>query len=102
MPNQQQVQQTYARLNGEVFANRLPKIMVVFDDLSDSDVVGCWDPSTKRIYLDKALSPRQRQAVLLHEMLHVEQWYQRGRCNHGWFFQKRCKQIKRLHGLFVG
>jgi Zn-dependent peptidase ImmA (M78 family) len=39
--------------------------------IAKEDAYGCWDGSTRTIYIDKAVEPKIQRYTLTHEMMHA-------------------------------
>ena len=43
--------------------------------VAKEEVWGCWDGTTRTIYVDKTANPRKQRYVLTHEMMHaIAEW----------------------------
>jgi hypothetical protein len=91
----------FQKLNQNVFNGELKDVSVELDDLTDTEVVGCYDPDVGIITISTELTNDQVQGVLLHEMVHAWDYAQRGTTNHGRNFNKKASEIKRIHRLNV-
>jgi hypothetical protein len=94
-----EIRDAFVLYNRLAFGDQLPMLSIELDDLTDTEVVGCWDPDSMTIWLGIELEPYDLHRILLHEMIHAEEWFKHGTSGHGAFFRKRRKEIKGLLGF---
>ena len=89
----------FEKYNSLYFDNKLPKIEVIVENLSDTEVVGYFDPDDNLIGLSDELGEVELNSTLLHEMTHLWDFGVRGFTNHDNVWQTKAKEIEQKTNL---
>lgn len=85
-----------------VFGDSISRDLTVqFEDLTDTEVVGYFDPDFQTIGIANDLSCKIVKEVLLHEMIHAWDFSMRGTTDHGIAFQEKAIEIEKTLGICI-
>ena len=85
-----------------LFGDRLSRDLIVqFEDLSDTNVIGYFDPDFNTIGISDDIPENFVKSVLLHEMTHAWDYAIRGKTDHGETFQQKATEIEEKLGICI-
>ena len=76
-------------------------LLIQLEDLSDTEVVGYFDPDYDIIAISDNIPEEMVKSVLLHEMTHAWDYASRGVTDHGKVFQQKATEIEEKLGICI-
>ena len=95
------MQKLFNHFNKLVFDDMLPKVPLSRADLRQHAAWGAFWPNSRCIQIEETLTEDQVPAVLLHEMVHLEQSIRGQAVHHNAFFRRRTQECLSLTGLSI-